>query len=180
MLLKSDDDSLWHLVSQLKRSVDNPSDGLPDEIFQFVSGLTPLVNVDLLITDPQAGVLLTWRPAGNYPAGWHIPGGIIRLKEKFEDRVRKVALSELRVNVLSFKGPIKITEMIHPEAETRVHFISLLYKVKIEGSLDDSLKWQSGVPRPGQWYWHEEWPKNMYGPQSEYTNLQLSKDLENF
>jgi len=175
--VKKDHEDLSHAVSLLKRAAGEPREGLPDEIFQFVSGITPLVNVDLLITDPVQGVLLTWRPTGNYPAGWHIPGGIIRLREKSDDRIRKVALTELSVDVISSEGPIEITEMIHPEAETRVHFISLLYKVEIEGSLDASLKWQSGAPtKPGQWHWHRNWPDNMYGPQSVYKSIRLSTD----
>lgn len=174
--MKKDHESLNHAISLLKRTAGEPSEGLPDEIFQFVSGITPLVNVDLLITDPLHGVLLTWRPTGNYPAGWHIPGGIIRLREKFGDRIRKVALTELSVAVVNTEGPIEITEMIHAEAETRVHFISLLYKVEIEGVLDESLKWRFGTPKSGQWHWHRNWPDNMYGPQSVYKSIRISTD----
>ena len=106
--MTEDQGSLTHAVCRLKSFVENPSEGLPEEVFQFISCITPLVNVDLLITDPKAGVLLTWRPTGNYPAGWHLPGGIIRLRETFEERIRKVALNELSVDVASIVGPIEI------------------------------------------------------------------------
>jgi len=166
-------DPLAYAVCRLKNFVVNPSEGLPEEVFQFISGITPLVNVDLLITDPEAGVLLTWRPKGNYPAGWHLPGGIIRLRETLEERIRKVALNELSVDVASIAGPIEINQMIHPQAKTRVHFISLLYKVELRGVLDEASHWGDGDPKSGQWHWHKEWPENMYGPQSIYKKLQV-------
>jgi colanic acid biosynthesis protein WcaH len=174
--MTDDQGSLAHAVCRLKSFVENPSEGLPEEVFQFISGITPLVNVDLLITDPKAGVLLTWRPTGNYPAGWHLPGGIIRLRETFEERIRKVALNELSVDVASIVGPIEINQMIHPDATTRVHFISFLFKVQIRGELDEASQWRAGDPVSGQWHWHPEWPENMYGAQSIYTKLQIDTD----
>ena len=167
-------DSLINTIARLRSFVTDPSKGLPEEVFQFVSGITPLVNVDLLITDPTEGVLLTWRPTGNYPAGWHLPGGIIRLRESFEERIKKVALDELSVEVAKVEGPVEINQMIHPEARSRVHFISFLYKVSIRGALDEAIQWRVGDPLPGQWHWHREWPENMYGPQSVYANLCIS------
>ena len=52
---------LKNLIAELERNVTNASEGLPDEIFYFVSRLTPYVNVDLLIDIPGKGILLTWR-----------------------------------------------------------------------------------------------------------------------
>ena len=104
------------------------------------------------------------------------PGGIIRLRETFEERIKKVASNELSVDVSSFEGPIEINQMVHPEAQTRVHFISLLYKVGIRGVLDEASQWGVGEPISGQWHWHGEWPDNMYGPQSIYKKLQILGD----
>jgi len=169
-------ESLIGAIERLKGFVVNPSEGLPEEIFEFVSGITPLVNVDLLITDPVAGILLTWRPTGNYSAGWHLPGGIIRLRESFEARVKKVAMNELSTDVAKIEGPIDINQMMHPNAKTRVHFISFLYKVEIKGRLDERNQWCKGNPLPGQWHWHRKWPENIYGPQSIYKKIQISTD----
>ena len=55
----------------------NPECGLSDEVFLSLTRLTPMINVDLLIRDGAGRVLLTWREDQFYPAGWHIPGGII-------------------------------------------------------------------------------------------------------
>lgn len=55
--------STGKLFEQLRALPLAPEQGLPEELFPFVSQITPLVNVDLLIRDPQCGVLLTWREA---------------------------------------------------------------------------------------------------------------------
>lgn len=38
----------------------NPREGLPNEIFQFISQMPPRVNVGLLITHEPGHCLLTW------------------------------------------------------------------------------------------------------------------------
>ena len=74
-------------ISNLEKKISNKKKGLPEDIFLFTSRITPLINVDLLIKDKKLGTLLTWRNKGEkYPAGWHVPGGIIRFKEKIYNR----------------------------------------------------------------------------------------------
>ena len=65
-------------ISVLDESVDNPEVGLPEELFRFVSRLTVMVNIDLLVKDELNRVLLSWRDTEFSGAGWHVPGGIIR------------------------------------------------------------------------------------------------------
>ena len=43
----------------LEQRIENPSLGLPKDIFLFVSKITPMVNVDLFIRNDQAHTLLT-------------------------------------------------------------------------------------------------------------------------
>ena len=168
------DSDLKNALGIVTNSISDPAVGLPEVVFRFISGITPMVNVDLLILDPKRGVLLTWRPTGNYPAGWHLPGGIIRVRESFEDRIEQVASNELGVGILECIGPIDINQMIHPEAKTRVHFVSLLYRVTISGVLDEQNRSRGVEPSDGQWAWHKKWPHNLYGPQSVYRRHSLS------
>ncbi|MDP2923379.1 MAG: NUDIX hydrolase, partial [Candidatus Omnitrophota bacterium] len=67
-------------IDLLESLIKNPSERLPEDIFLFVSRITPIINVDLLIKNKQNHTLLTWRDDGFYPPGWHIPGGIVRYK----------------------------------------------------------------------------------------------------
>ena len=79
--------------------VRNANEGLPLDVFYFISQLTPLINVDLLVKNSQGQVLLTWRDDQFHGPAWHIPGGIIRFKERIETRIAKVAQSELGAKV---------------------------------------------------------------------------------
>ena len=87
-------------ISIIEEKITDPTSGLPEEIFLLISRISPMINVDLFIKNSQNEVLLTWRQKGQvYPEGWHIPGGIIRYKEKILDRVHKVAKNELSCKI---------------------------------------------------------------------------------
>ncbi len=122
------------LIQKLHAHTGDPSQGLPEELFIYTSQITPLVNVDLLIKDDINGVLLTWRDDDYYGAGWHVPGGIIRYKETFSDRIHAVARQELGVRVTHGPEPIAINQVIHPTKTIRGHFISLLFVCRLTTS----------------------------------------------
>ena len=63
-------------------------DGLPSHLFEYVSSITPIINVDLLVHNPSEGIILSWRSDKFYGPGWHVPGGIIRFKENFLEKAR--------------------------------------------------------------------------------------------
>lgn len=155
------------LVSNLRELSGDPTKGLPEEIFVYASQITPLVNVDLLIKDDDKGVLLTWRDDGHYEEGWHVPGGIIRYKETFSDRIREVARLELGAKVEHEKEPIAIKQVIHPINMTRGHFVSLLYSCRLMSPLLDSLA-VDAEPKNGQWQWHKNCPVNLIAVQDIY------------
>ncbi|MCM8796938.1 MAG: NUDIX hydrolase [Candidatus Omnitrophica bacterium] len=115
-------------IAVLNKAITNPSDGLPEELFLFISRITPLVNVDLLIKDEFGRTLLSWRDDQYCGKGWHIPGGIIRFKETLEERVKKVAENEIGIDIKFDPVPIAINQLIHSERDIRSHFISILYK----------------------------------------------------
>lgn len=149
-------------INLLESLIQDPSEGLAHEIFLFVSRITPLINVDLLIKNKQNHTLLTWRDDGYYPAGWHIPGGIVRYKEAISDRLNAVAMGELGVKVRLKKfPPLAIKEVVHPVRKNRGHFISLLYECTLTGSLDENLRFKKGSPKPGEWAWHSKCPKSL-------------------
>src|SRR5947209_6885664 len=110
-------------ISVLESAIGDPRRGLPLEIFELVSRIAPLVNVDLLIQD-AGRTLLTWRDDEHFGAGWHVPGGIIRYKERADHRIRECARLELGAEVMFDPEPILVSEFIREEQNTRGHFIS--------------------------------------------------------
>jgi colanic acid biosynthesis protein WcaH len=152
---------LSSLLDQARAAIPDPRAGLPQEAFYFVSSLTPMINVDLLVRDPAGRTLLTWRSDRFYGPGWHIPGGIIRFKENIADRIQKVAESELGCRVRFADEPIKVQEIMNQERDVRGHFISMLFLCRLDGEPESSRKVISDMPLNGQWAWHDSAPSNL-------------------
>jgi ADP-ribose pyrophosphatase YjhB (NUDIX family) len=149
------------IIGSLEALIKDPSKGLPEDVFLFVSRITPIINVDLLIKNDQNQTLLTWRDDGYYPPGWHIPGGIIRYKETIAERINAVADSELGAKVEFKKDPLAINQVIIPSRRDRGHFISLLYECKLVSSPDERLRFKEGTLMPGAWAWHNGCPREI-------------------
>jgi colanic acid biosynthesis protein WcaH len=145
-------------IATLHASIPEAQD-LPQDIFRFVTTITPMVNVDLLVKDEQGRTLLTWRDDEHYGAGWHVPGGIIRFKEHALERVRKVAEHELGCQVEAESMPMLVSEAIS-ESRERGHFISFLYRCKISGQPAPELK-ANDVPQRGHWRWFQKAPRDL-------------------
>ena len=165
-----DKDNLKQLINLLESFIKNPSKGLPEDVFLFISRMTPLINVDLLIKNEENETLLTWRDDGFFPAGWHIPGGIVRYKEKIRDRIKAVAKNELGASVKIEGRPLTINEVIIPQ-ETRGHFISLLYRCILLTPPDEKLRYRGGRPQAGQWAWHKKCPYNLISVHNMYREF---------
>ena len=153
-------------IARLDEAAGDAQGGLPEELFLFVSRVTPLINVDLLIQDAEKRTLLTWRDDEFFGQGWHLPGGVIRYKERAVDRIQKCAEEELGAEVDFESSPTLIVETAE-ERRTRGHFISLLYRCTLRSELDP--KRQAGEqPQIGQWAWLRGCPKNLIKAQRVY------------
>jgi len=153
--------NLPEIIAALEKQIQDPKKGLPEEVFLLVSRITPLVNVDLLIQNKSEGTLLSWRQDGLCPAGWHIPGGIIRFKEKIEDRIKAVAKNELGAEVTFDPLPLCVNEIQVPTRENRSHFISFLYRCTLVSAPKDTLRFNGISPKVGEWDWHKVSPSNL-------------------
>ncbi|MBU4046435.1 MAG: NUDIX domain-containing protein [Gammaproteobacteria bacterium] len=156
---------LKELITALEARIADPKQGLSEAVFDLVTRLTPMVNVDLLLKDSENRTLLTWREDRFYGLVWHIPGGIIRFKETAAQRINKVAETELGTTVEFNETPLTITEMMNQGRDTRGHFISLLYECRLIGPLAPHLAHESGTPRHGAWAWHDTCPQDLIAPQ---------------
>ncbi|MBF0416724.1 MAG: NUDIX hydrolase [Magnetococcales bacterium] len=158
-------ETLEEILAQVESGLDNPHVGLPEPLFRFISRLTPLVNVDLLIQDGSGRTLLAWRDDPLAGKGWHLPGGIVRFQERLLDRVAQVALSEVGEPVTVDPHPLAMHEIIDPAKTTRGHFISVLYRCHpSQGFVPDNGARQSHDPGFLSWFagcpddllrWHE-------------------------
>lgn len=162
---------LRKIIDILESSVQNPSKGLPEELFLFVTRITPIINVDLLIKNEQNHTLLTWRDDGYCPPGWHVPGGIVRYKETIAERVKAVAKNELGTEVEFNPAPLAINEVIHNTRKNRGHFISLLYQCRLVTQPDESLRCKSNSPNPNEWMWHSSCPADIISVHEMYRKF---------
>jgi ADP-ribose pyrophosphatase YjhB (NUDIX family) len=160
------------VISRLERDIltiaPEPERGLGEELFLLVSKLTPMVNVDLLIKDKYGKTLLVWREDRYYPAGWHVPGGIVRFQEHWSERVHQVASSELGMKVAFNPKPIAINEVIRPGIAERGHFVSLLFECQPQSEPSPELAQSREKPVHGQWRWHARLPDDMISVQKMY------------
>ncbi len=152
--------TLADAIAVLDRHVADPAQGLPEEVFYYISRTTPLVNVDLLIKDEAGRTLLAWRNDQYAGQGWHIPGGVVRFKETFETRVQKVAEREIGRKIDFDPVPLALNQLIHPDRNTRGHFISILYKCFLSGAF---VPENEGLTTADAGYlkWHECCPDNL-------------------
>jgi colanic acid biosynthesis protein WcaH len=156
--------NLSELLEELLTYVPNAKVGLPQEIFYFISQLTPMINVDLLIKNKNGKTLLTWRDDKFYGPAWHIPGGIIRFKEQIKTRIDKVAETELGCTVRFNPEPLSVHNLINNERDVRGHFVSMLFLCELTSNPDIAKKCNSNNPSHGEWAWHDGAPINLIKP----------------
>ena len=164
-------DEIHDLLQKVIAQIEDPHQGLPQEVFYFVSQLTPMVNVDLLIQNKAGQTLLTWRDDKFYGPAWHIPGGIIRFKEKIEDRIAKVADTELGCKVKFDEQPISVTPLVSSSRNVRGHFISLLYSCELVSPPDIKRQYVGEKPYAGQWSWHDCAPNDLLSAHEHFRRL---------
>lgn len=151
-------------INMLDSLIKDPSKGLSEDVFLFLSRSTPLINVDLLIKDEQNRTLMIWRDDEYCKPGWHLPGGIIRFKETIANRIRAVAKNELGVTRIEFNPvPLAINEVIHSTRKNRGHFISLLFKCSLITPPDESHHYihGRGKLKINEWMWHSTCPDDI-------------------
>lgn len=148
------------LVNQISELVGDPTKGLPEEVFLLATEITPMVNVDLLIRNTKNQILLAWRDDCFYGKGWHVPGGIIRLKESFEERIQKVGEIEIGCpNIMFNPEPLEIVPIICPEMKRRGHFVSFIYECYLPEEFEIENK--VSEMQAGYLKWHDTFPDNM-------------------
>lgn len=131
------------IYSYLEQEKIEPQNGIPEELFMFISTISPIPNVDILLTDRNR-ILFTWRDDTIYGKGWHIPGGCIRMHESIEERLLKTALTELGTDkIVICDSPICVKDAIIEEKRdllirdrVRGHNVALLQRCELQAGVE--------------------------------------------
>ena len=157
------DDELRRRLGEVLAALPRPGSGLPYPVFDFIRQLVPTANVDLLIQNERRETLLAWRQDAFYE-GWHIPGGIIRYREPFAQRIAEVARDELGATVRAEPAPCTVMEGLD---DPRGHSVALLFRCALTSGPATPMA-GPGRPEPGQLRWFRAMPDDMVPVQRPY------------
>lgn len=120
-------------LTGLLGKIEDPHKGLPQEVFEALVKIVPFVACEIIIMNEKKEFFMTWR-ADNWHTGWHFPGGLMRFRERFEDRLRKTAQRELGVDIIKYRFLLPINYLDSRHA----HGVSLVFecisdKIPMEG-----------------------------------------------
>lgn len=107
---------------KLLGKLEHPERGLPQEVFDALVRVVPFIACELVVISPQEELLLVWRD-DQYWKGWHFPGGLLRYRECWEERIQSVAQQELGVKIKKWKFLFAVN---HPNT-VRGHGVSLVW-----------------------------------------------------
>lgn len=128
------DNLLLEHISYLRNAKLDTDFGMPQELFLLLSGLIPIVNVDLLIVNSKKQILLVKRKDAWYQNSWHIPGGCMHYGEDFMHCVQETAKRELGTMLKVEPEPITVKNVIRGVDNTkeypreRGHNVAVLFK----------------------------------------------------
>ena len=74
-------------------------DPLAQEEFDWIFSRVPRLTVEVVISEPGRGVLLSLRDIDPCRGMWHLPGGTVRFGEPAVEAVKRVADAELGLSV---------------------------------------------------------------------------------
>lgn len=139
---------------------------LPGPLFRFITEVTSTPNVDLLVQDEEKGILLAWRDDA-FGTGWHVPGSIIRHREKVAHRIAACAREEFGCEVEAAERPVALIEIF----DDRGHALSLCYRATLRGSPGRRVVDEHGTPEAGNLRWFPTLPAELYPSHFIYRDL---------
>lgn len=163
-------------VDFLRKSNLDTNQGMHQNLFLLISGLIPLPNVDLLLTNEKGQLLLTWRKDMWFQSGWHIPGGCLHYGESFEHCVRETAKRELSVELCNVVGPVATKNVIRGVVigttfpRERGHNVAMLFRC----SVPSDWKPDNGIKSPddnGYMCWFDKIPDDFLEIQHVYDDI---------
>jgi ADP-ribose pyrophosphatase YjhB (NUDIX family) len=138
---------------------DRPAGWLPKPEFDGIYRRVPRLCVEVVIGDPDRGVLLMLREIPPNIGAWHIPGGTVLFGEPLADAVRRVAGDELGlpVDVGELLGCIEYPSHYQNGLDSPV---GLAFHCRIPAPTE-------GEPPPGC-AWFPTLPQGLYAEQRDF------------
>lgn len=99
---------------------------IPQKEFDYIYSRVTRLCVDMVIKSGNK-ILLTKRKINPYNNLWHFPGGTVSFKEPLEDAIRRIAKSELNVDIEKMKM-IGMMELLNDE---EIHPVSIVFLVDV-------------------------------------------------
>lgn len=172
----TDNEKIAEIANTLREMRIDAHDGLPEELFLMISGVMPIPNVDLMITNSNGQILLSWRDDIYYGKGWHIPGGCIRFGETMMERIQKTALEEIGTHVVVREEPIIVKDVICRERKDmkypneRGHNVTILYSCRLPDHflIDNNGKKENEA---GYLKWFDKIPDNILKVHEVYAEI---------
>jgi len=118
------------------------SNFLPLPVFEMAVAALPLVSVDLVVMNPAGQLLMGQRCNAPARHWWFTPGGRVRKNEPFAACFRRIALSELGLEVRELQRTqlMGVWDHFYEDsafsADVSTHYVNLPHMVRLSHSLD--------------------------------------------
>ncbi len=147
------------LLAGLLRLI-NPHKPLGTKLFDAIARVSVSVAFEAvaLRRNRQTGeteVFLIQRPENDsaYPGQWHVPGSVLHPSENDEHVLKRLSRREFGVPIIKSK----FVAMVSTPGEVRGHFLSLVYRVELDGD-----------PKNGNWFPVNKLPKQTVETHKKY------------
>lgn len=143
---------------------DHPPGWLPKAEFDAIYSRVPRLCVEVILHEPERGVLLALRDIPPNIGAWHIPGGTVLYGEPVLDAVRRVARMELgvEVEVGELLGYIEYPSHVQAGIDSPV---GLAFRATVANP--------SGGDMPDNCAWFAELPPGLYAEQRAFLTGRL-------
>lgn len=163
-------------VKTLREAQLDTDEGMPEELFLLISGLVPLANVDLLITNAKNQILLARRRDPWYQDSWHIPGGCMHYGETFSHCIAETVRREIGGPISIDEHPLTVKNVIRGVDAQKVfprergHNVAILFQCEV------SAEWQinngtKNVHDDGYLAWFDKLPADFMEIQHVYDDV---------
>jgi len=127
---------------------DRPPGWLPKPEYDAIYSRVPRLCVEVVVADPDRGVVLACRDIPPNVGAWHIPGGTVLFGERLRDAVRRVARDELNAEELEVGELLGYIEYPSHYENGIDSPVGIAFRCSLAGrdELPDGCRWFARLP----------------------------------